>query len=180
MKQDDIITKDGNKFINFQEKCWKKCSTWRRSAMWPLSVQTMREKSTQGGSSVCEYPIRKNFQTVDNNKYYEFIHMKGIVVFKLRWKKETVKISWRLGIVKLNHVVEQIKASVVIAIKASLRMVLVAWLANLMWTVWLLWGENPLRTKNVTKNTVLYLYTITIKLAVLNECYACFCIKKLH
>jgi hypothetical protein len=118
----------------------------------PYQWRQIEDKSTQGGSiSVCEYLFRDMFQTVDNNTYYEFIHMKGAVVFKLRWKKEIVKISWRLRIVKLNHMVEQIKYGVVIDIKASLRMVLVVWLAILMGTVWLLWGENPLRTKMLQK-----------------------------
>ena len=106
----------------------------------PCQWRQIEDKSTQGGSiSVCEYLFRER-------------------------KKEIVKISWRSRIVKLNHMVEQIKYSVVIDIKASLRMVLVVWLAILMGTVWLLWGENPLRTKNVTKNTERFVYKITIKI----------------
>ena len=81
----------------------------------PCQWRQIEDKSTQGGSiSVCEYLFRDMFQTVDNNTYHEFIQMKGAMVFKLRWKKEIVKISWRSRIVKLNHMVEQIKYSVVI------------------------------------------------------------------
>ena len=39
VKQCQGFTKDGDMFWKVQVKCKKICSTWKRSAMWPLSVR---------------------------------------------------------------------------------------------------------------------------------------------
>ena len=85
MKQDDIMTKDG--FLKEKSK-WnveKYAAPGGHLQCDPCQWRQRDDKSTQGGFSFCEYPFRDMFQTVDNSKYYEFIHMKGVVVFTLDW-----------------------------------------------------------------------------------------------
>ena len=160
MKQYHIIfTKDGNILkTKFKWNVEKYAAPGGVLQFDPCQWRQWEDKSTQGGSGVCEYPFRDMFQSDDNNTYYELIHLKGVVVFKIRWKKEIV-ISY-----KLYHLVEHIKSGVVIVIKASLWLVLAVWLTILMWTVWLLWGENHWGTKNVKNNTKWFVYTVKNKI----------------
>ena len=42
VKEDQVITEDGETFRKVQVKCWKICNHWRRFAMLPWSVRILR------------------------------------------------------------------------------------------------------------------------------------------